>query len=100
AISIEITLTKTTLATAYFIENFKDKINHYLLQLKQQKDEEPQKNILRDLLRDIFKYDCNARGKIDLAIFEDSKVKVIFECKALSNKNEFIAGGGETNFRR
>lgn len=25
------------------IENFKDKINHYLLQLKQQKDEEPQK---------------------------------------------------------
>ena len=49
---------------------------------------------MRDLLRDIFKYDCNARGKIDLAIFEDSKVKVIFECKALSNKNEFIAGGG------
>ncbi|MBD5165389.1 MAG: class I SAM-dependent DNA methyltransferase, partial [Helicobacter sp.] len=52
--------------------------------------EEHQKNLLRDFLHQSFNYDCNTKDRIDLAIYEDSIPKVLFEVKSSSNSHEFV----------
>ena len=52
--------------------------------------EEHQKNLLRDFLHQSFGYDCNTRDRIDLAIYEDSVPKVLFEVKKSDNAQEFV----------
>lgn len=52
--------------------------------------EEHQKNLLRDFLAQSFGYDCNTRDRIDLAIYDDSTPKVLFEVKKSSNAQEFV----------
>ena len=57
-----------------------------------QKDdsEEFQKNVIAQFLSTTFDYECNTRGKADLAIYDDNKPLVLFEVKSLSNKAEFV----------
>ncbi|MCH5313623.1 MAG: hypothetical protein J1E28_04400 [Helicobacter sp.] len=81
------------------IESFVQHLTTYFSRLADSRHsrtsaEEFEKNILRDLLQNTFAYNTNTRDKIDLAIYEDNAPKVIFECKSLTNKNEFINGGG------
>ena len=52
--------------------------------------EEHQKNLLRDFLHQSFGYDCNTKDRIDLAIYDDSVPKVLFEVKSSSNSHEFV----------
>ena len=52
--------------------------------------EEHQKNLLRDFLHQSFGYNCNTKDKIDLAIYEDSVPKVLFEVKKSDNAQEFV----------
>ncbi|ETD25180.1 type IIG restriction enzyme/methyltransferase [Helicobacter macacae] len=52
--------------------------------------EEFQKNVIAQFLSTTFDYDCNTRGKADLAIYDDDIPKVLFEVKSLSNKAEFV----------
>ena len=52
--------------------------------------EEHQKNLLRDFLYQSFNYDCNTKDRIDLAIYEDSVPKVLFEVKKSDNAQEFV----------
>ncbi|RDU69408.1 hypothetical protein CQA66_08920, partial [Helicobacter aurati] len=97
------------LATYYFgspptqatLESFHNRLKSYQKQLAQSKraneSEEYQKNLLRDFLIQAFEYNCNTKDRIDLAIYEDSAPKVLFEVKSLSNKSEFIGGGGANN---
>ncbi len=52
--------------------------------------EEFQKNLIANFLRKNFNYDCNVRGKADLAIYDEGITKVLFEVKSLENKAEFV----------
>ncbi|MBD5165230.1 MAG: class I SAM-dependent DNA methyltransferase, partial [Helicobacter sp.] len=52
--------------------------------------EEHQKNLLRDFLNQAFGYDCNTKDRIDLAIYDDSVPKVLFEVKKSDNVQEFV----------
>ena len=60
-----------------------------LLETKENESEEHQKNRFRDFLTKTFKYDCNTKGRIDLAIYNGENIEVIIEFKALNNIQEF-----------
>ncbi|MCX2751811.1 hypothetical protein [Campylobacter sp. MIT 21-1682] len=80
------------------LKGFKQSLETYFKTLQKavenKESEEHQKNILRDFLSQTFAYNCNTKGRIDLAIYEDSTPKVIFETKSLNaQKDEFIGGG-------
>lgn len=62
------------------------------LRTNENESEEHQKIALIDFLSQSFAYVCNTNKRIDLSIYEDSKAKVLFEVKSLSNKSEFIKG--------
>lgn len=72
------------------ISEFSDELNKLLKNAKKEDLEEYQKNEIAKLLREVFDYDCNVKGKIDLAIYEYEEAKVIFETKSVGNKAEFV----------
>lgn len=74
---------------------FSSSLRNYLAKIANSKaskesQEEFEKNLLRDFLKENFDYDCNTKDKIDLAIYEDSSPKVLFEVKSSSNAQEFV----------
>lgn len=71
------------------IENFEKEINSLLENAKRQDGEEFQKNEINKFLKNAYGYDCNTYEKVDSAIYEDGKVRVLIEAKALNNRNEF-----------
>ncbi|GAA7124236.1 class I SAM-dependent DNA methyltransferase [Helicobacter pylori] len=71
------------------IENFEKEINSLLENAKRQDGEEFQKNEINSFLKNTYDYHCNTYEKVDSAIYEDGKVRVLIEAKALNNKNEF-----------
>ncbi|GAA7136906.1 class I SAM-dependent DNA methyltransferase [Helicobacter pylori] len=71
------------------IENFEKEINSLLENAKRQDGEEFQKNEINSFLKNTYDYHCNTYEKVDSAIYEDGKVRVLIEVKALSNRNEF-----------
>ncbi|MFP6010600.1 Eco57I restriction-modification methylase domain-containing protein [Helicobacter pylori] len=71
------------------IENFEKEINSLLENAKRQDGEEFQKNEINSFLKNTYDYHCNTYEKVDSAIYEDGKVRVLIEVKALNNKNEF-----------
>ncbi len=81
------------------LKHFKQGLKSYLTDISTAKkeSEEHQKNILSSFLTKTFKYHCNTRAKIDLAIYEDSNLKVLFEVKSLNNKSEFISSASLEN---
>ncbi|BAW66503.1 type IIS restriction enzyme R and M protein [Helicobacter pylori] len=71
------------------IENFEKEINSLLENAKRQDGEEFQKNEINSFLKNTYDYHCNTYRKVDSAIYEDGKVRVLIEAKALNNRNEF-----------
>ncbi len=71
------------------IENFEKEINSLLEKAKGQDGEEFQKNEINEFLKNTYDYKCNTNKKVDSAIYEDGKVRVLIEAKALNNRNEF-----------
>ncbi|WRF39815.1 class I SAM-dependent DNA methyltransferase [Helicobacter pylori] len=71
------------------IENFEKEINSLLENAKRQDGEEFQKNEINSFLKNTYDYHCNTYEKVDSAIYEDGKVRVLIEAKALNNRNEF-----------
>ncbi|WRD61602.1 Eco57I restriction-modification methylase domain-containing protein [Helicobacter pylori] len=71
------------------IENFEKEINSLLKNAKRQDGEEFQKNEINSFLKNTYDYHCNTYEKVDSAIYEDGKVRVLIEAKALNNRNEF-----------
>ncbi len=71
------------------IENFEKEINSLLENAKRQDDEEFQKNEINSFLKNTYDYHCNTYEKVDSAIYENGKVRVLIEAKALNNRNEF-----------
>lgn len=61
-----------------------------LLEVNEKESEEHQKNALNFFLTKSFNYECNTKKRIDLAICQEKEARVIFECKSLSNRFEFI----------
>ncbi|TLD84868.1 DUF7149 domain-containing protein [Helicobacter trogontum] len=79
------TITPTQEILQGFINN-----TQQLLATNPNESEEYQKNKFRDFLRESFHYDCNTKGRIDLAIYNDYKdIEVIIEFKAINNTQEF-----------
>ncbi|MCX2717005.1 hypothetical protein OQH61_04560 [Helicobacter sp. MIT 21-1697] len=80
------------------LEGFKQSLEVYFKDIvkavENKESEEHQKNILRDFLKQTFAYECNTKGRIDLAIYEYSTPKVIFETKPLAHKKMNLLGGG------
>ncbi len=74
------------------LEGFGQRLEAYLASIADSKSEseEHQKNLLRDFLYKSFGYDCNTRDKIDLAIYDDSIPRVLFEVKSSGNSHEFV----------
>ncbi|MDE7172986.1 MAG: class I SAM-dependent DNA methyltransferase, partial [Helicobacter sp.] len=74
------------------LEEFGQSLESYLAGIADSKgeSEEHQKNLLRDFLHKSFNYDCNTKDRIDLAIYEDSVPKVLFEVKKSDNAQEFV----------
>ncbi|GAA7163823.1 hypothetical protein HpCK100_02180 [Helicobacter pylori] len=71
------------------IENFEKEINSLLEKAKGQDGEEFQKNEINEFLKNTYDYKCNTNKKVDSTIYEDGKVRVLIEAKALNNRNEF-----------
>ncbi|GAA8612520.1 class I SAM-dependent DNA methyltransferase [Helicobacter pylori] len=71
------------------IENFEKEINSLLENAKRQDGEEFQKNEINSFLKNTYDYHCNTYEKVDSTIYEDGKVRVLIEAKALNNRNEF-----------
>ena len=73
---------------------FLQKLETYRREIEKAKEnkesEEHCKNILKDFLNGGFEYNCNTKGKIDLAIKYKNEVKAIVETKNYDNKNEMI----------
>ena len=71
---------------------FRQSLESYLAGIADSKgeSEEHQKNLLRDFLHQSFGYDCNTKDRIDLAIYDDSVPKVLFEVKKSDNAQEFV----------
>ena len=73
---------------------FLQKLETYRKEIEKAKEnkesEEHCKNILKDFLNGGFEYNCNTKGKIDLAIKYKNEVKAIIETKNYDNKNEMI----------
>ena len=73
---------------------FLQKLETYRREIEKAKEnkesEEHCKNILKDFLNGGFEYNCNTKGKIDLAIKYKNEVKAIIETKNYDNKNEMI----------
>ena len=73
---------------------FLKKLETYRKEIEKAKEnkesEEHCKNILKDFLNGGFEYNCNTKGKIDLAIKYKNEVKAIIETKNYDNKNEMI----------
>ena len=72
------------------ILNFSKELKKLLENTNKDNSEEYQKNEIGKFLNKVFEYDCNVKNKIDLAIYEDNQVRVIFETKSVINKSEFI----------
>lgn len=71
------------------IENFKTKIDEFLFQALKDDKEEFQKKEISNFLEKIYDYKTNIKNNIDLAIYVDDIVNVIFEVKSTKNKTEF-----------
>lgn len=71
------------------IENFKTKIDEFLSQALKDDKEEFQKKEISNFLEKIYDYKTNIKNNIDLAIYVDDIVNVIFEVKSTKNKTEF-----------
>ncbi|MBX1886707.1 DUF7149 domain-containing protein, partial [Campylobacter peloridis] len=71
------------------IEDFKIKINNFLSQALKANEEDYQKKEISNFLEKTYDYTTNIRGSIDLAIYVDDIVNVIFEVKSTINKKEF-----------
>ena len=72
------------------ILNFSRELEKLLENTNKDNSEEYQKNEIGKFLNKVFEYDCNVKNKIDLAIYEDNRVRVIFETKSVINKSEFV----------
>lgn len=72
------------------ILNFSKELKKLLENTNKEDSEEYQKNEIGKFLNEVFEYDCNVKNKIDLAIYEDNQVRVIFETKSVINKSEFV----------
>ncbi|TWO27899.1 DUF7149 domain-containing protein [Campylobacter insulaenigrae] len=79
----------TKAPTKESITNFKSQVNQFLEKITKASEEEFQKNEIAKLLQNTYHYDLNTKGKIDLAIYNDEKINVIFEVKSTANKSEF-----------
>ncbi|AJC84367.1 type IIS restriction/modification enzyme [Campylobacter peloridis] len=71
------------------IEDFKIKINNFLSQALKANEEDYQKKEISNFLEKTYDYITNIRGSIDLTIYVDDIVNVIFEVKSTINKKEF-----------
>ena len=72
------------------ILNFSKELKKLLENINKDNSEEYQKNEIGKFLNKVFEYYCNVKNKIDLAIYEDNQVRVIFESKSVINKSEFV----------
>ena len=72
------------------ILEFENDLNKLLINAQKEDSEEYQKNEINKFLHKVFGYDCNVRGKIDSAIYEDDLVRVIIETKSIKNTQEFV----------
>ena len=72
------------------ILNFSKELKKLLENTNKEDSEEYQKNEIGKFLNKVFEYDCNVKNKIDLAIYEDNQVRIIFEAKSVINKSEFV----------
>ena len=72
------------------LSEFKSAIATMIENAQKDDSEEFQKNVIAQFLSTTFDYECNTRGKADLAIYDDNKPLVLFEVKSLSNKAEFV----------
>ncbi|TKX28856.1 DUF7149 domain-containing protein [Campylobacter estrildidarum] len=75
--------------TKDIIENFKNQIKDFLKQALKQNQEEFQKNEISKFLKNVYNYETNTKDRIDLAIYQEDIVNVIFEVKSTTNKKEF-----------
>ncbi len=74
-------------------KNFKQALKKFLNEVKDN-DEEYNKTLLKDFLQKYLgyeKYKINTKDKIDLSIYQDDTVEVIFEIKAPKNRAEMIS---------
>ena len=88
----------------YGESTFKSALQNMLDSAQQDNSEEFQKNLIAQFLRTNFDYECNVRGRADLAIYDEGIAKVLFEVKSTQNKAEFVKSpnlsslrGSETN---
>ena len=72
------------------ISKFEKNLKQLLINAQKEDLEEYQKNEIGKFPNKVFEYDCNVKNKIDLAIYEDNQVRVIFETKSVINKSEFV----------
>ena len=72
------------------ILNFSRELKKLLENINKDNLEEYQKNEINKFLHEVFDYDCNVKGKIDSAIYEDDLVRVIIETKSIKNTQEFV----------
>ena len=80
----------SNVASAEKLRAFKDSLCAMLESASKDSSEEFQKNLIAQFLRKSFGYECNVRGKADLAIYDEGKAKVLFEVKSTANKAEFV----------
>ena len=78
---------------------FKSALQNMLDSAQQDNSEEFQKNLIAQFLRTNFDYECNVRGKADLAIYDEGIAKVLFEVKSTQNKAEFVKSPNLSSLR-
>lgn len=71
------------------IQIFKELLAKYISNINEAESEEHQKNKFNDFLKQHFNYEINTKNRIDSAIYENNKAKVLIEFKRASNKGEF-----------
>ena len=78
---------------------FKRLIGDMIENAQKDNKEEFQKNLIAQFLRTNFDYECNVRGKADLAIYDENVPKVLFEVKSTQNKAEFVKSPNLSSLR-
>ena len=83
----------------YGESTFKSALQNMLDSTQQDNSEEFQKNLIAQFLRTNFDYECNVRGRADLAIYDEGIAKVLFEVKSTQNKAEFVKSPNLSSLR-
>ena len=81
------------------ISAFEESLCEMLKSVQSDSSEEFQKNLIAQFLRTNFDYECNVRGRADLAIYDEGIAKVLFEVKSTQNKAEFVKSPNLSSLR-